>query len=846
MRKFLLFCLFLIGVPAFAQRGDNPGEVQIAPMKDSDIPAAPILFPDESLKTFKLQPGFKIELVAAEPLVEAPIAMAFHPNGSIYVVEMRGYMQNVDGKGEDQRIGRVSILQDTDGDGKMDHSTVFLDGLQLPRAIALAYDGVLIGEPPNLWFCRDTNNDGVCDEKTLISSDYGRQSSPEHTSNGLLWAMDNWIYSANHTNRLHRVDGKWIQEPSAAISGRGQWGISQDDFGRLVFNSNSDYLRGDLVPPELLFRNPHLASPFGANVQFDRNQSTFPIRPNPGVNRGYQKGQLRADGTLATFTAACAPVIYRGDQFDPSYYGCAFVCEPAGNFVRCSRLNEKDGVITATNAFPNAEFLASTEERFRPVNLYNGPDGALYVVDMHRGVLQHRIYVTSYLRHQYTSRGLETPVDFGRIYRVVQEGRPHRKIAPMRNGTAHLVADLKSANGWTRDTAQRLLAEHADPAAVEPLISIARTDRGVPVIHALWTLHAIGKLDSPMIVSALSSQNPRVRATAARIAGERAASETPIRDALIHAAADSDPFVQLQTVLSLGPIAMNAAVTEAFTSIIEAHANEPLFRDSAISGLSDQEIAFLEFLLKRPSWQNKTPGFDAFLTRLARVAAASRNTAVNRILELAATENSWRRTALIDGLLPVASTGRRNRTAGIAKPKVIRLDAEPAALAELKKDGALADKLKILDEALTWPGKAGATETAVRPLTAAEKEQFELGKQTYLLTCAACHQPHGLGQEGLAPALVDSEWVTGSEKRIARIVLQGLRGPINVNGKQISLEMPPLGILEDQQIAAILTYVRREWNHTASPVTSEFITKTRAETASREEPWTEADLLKIQ
>jgi len=165
----------------------------------------------------------------------------------------------------------------------------------------------------------------------------------------------------------------------------------------------------------------------------------------------------------------------------------------------------------------------------------------------------------------------------------------------------------------------------------------------------------------------------------------------------------------------------------------------------------------------------------------------------------------------------------------------------------LRKDSLLADKMKLVDEALTWPGKAGAAaEATVRPLTAAEKEQFELGKQTYLLTCAACHQPHGLGQEGLAPPLVDSDWVTGSEKRLASIVLQGLRGPINVNGKQFSLEMPPLGILEDQQIAAILTYVRREWNHTASPVTTEFVTKTRAESASREEPWTEADLLKLK
>lgn len=843
MRKFLL-CLLLTGGAVFGQNGDKPGEIQVAPIADSEIPPAPILSPAESLKTFKLQPGFKIELVAAEPLVQAPVAMAFHPDGSLYVVEMRGFMPNVDGKGEDQHIGRVTVLRDTDGDGKMDRSTVFLDGLQLPRAIALVDDGVLIAEPPNLWFCRDTNKDGVCDEKTLLASDYGSQQNPEHTANGLLWGLDNWIYSANYTNRFRRIAGKWVHEPSAMISGRGQWGISQDDVGRLVFNSNSDYLRGDLVPPELLFRNPNLASPFGANVQFDRNQATFPIRPNPGVNRGYQKGQLRQDGTLATFTAACGPVIYRGDQFDPMFYGCAFVCEPAGNFVRCARLSETNGIVMATNAFPGAEFLASTEERFRPVNLYNGRDGALYVVDLHRGVLQHRVYVTTYLRKQYTSRGLETPLDFGRIYRVVQEGRPRRKFEPMKTGTPDLVSNLRATNGWTRDTAQRLLVEAGDSGAVESLVTLARSDKSVAAVHAVWTLHGMEKLDSATLVAVLGSTNPRARAAAARIAGERI-SEPAVREAVIHAASDDDPLVQLSAAFSLCPTANSANTQEALARILESHADEQLFRDAVISGLRDQEILFLEFLLKRPAWQNEEAGLDAFVTRLARAGAASRNTAVNKILDLAAAESSWRRVALVDGLLPVGPARAKGKAPN-SKPKVTRLDIEPAALTELKKDAALTAKIKSLEESLTWPGKAGAAETAVRPLSGAEKEQFESGKQTYLLTCAACHQPHGLGQEGLAPPLVDSDWVTGSEKRLARIVLQGIRGPLNVNGKQYSLEMPPLGILEDQQIAAILTYVRREWNHTASPVTTEFITKTRGETASREEPWSEADLLKIQ
>jgi mono/diheme cytochrome c family protein len=302
--------------------------------------------------------------------------------------------------------------------------------------------------------------------------------------------------------------------------------------------------------------------------------------------------------------------------------------------------------------------------------------------------------------------------------------------------------------------------------------------------------------------------------------------------------------VQLHAAFALGPIAKDTNATTALARIVETHASEPLFRDAAISGLHDREIAFAEFLLKRSEWQQPSPGFDKVMARLAHAAAASPQTdSVNRILNLAAATDSWARAALINGIVEIAPPRGKAKN---AKPKQIHIPSEPAALVALRKDSALGEKIKALDDVLVWPGKAGVVETTVRPLTAAEKEQFDLGKQTYLLTCAACHQPHGLGQEGLAPPLVDSDWVTGSEKRIARIVLQGLRGPITVNGKQYSLEMPPLGILEDQQIAAILTYVRREWNHTASPVTTEFITKTRAETESREEPWNEKDLLKIQ
>ena len=595
--RILLVLALCATASVFAQLGDKPGETQADPIPLEKVPPATILSPEESLKTFQLPPGFKIELVAAEPLIEAPVAMAWHPNGSLYVLELRGFMPNVEGSGEDKIPGRVKILTDTNGDGRMDQATIFADNLIMPRALALVRDGLLVAEPPNLWFFRGTNNDGKADEKTLAVDPYGSQSNPEHTANGLLWGRDNWLYSANYTNRIRYIEGKWITEPSAAIAGRGQWEISQDDLGRFVFNSNSDYLRGDLVPSELLARNPNFRTLYGLNVQLDRNQATFPGRMNTGVNRGYTKGQLRADGTLATFTAACSAHLYRGDQFDPGYYGMAFVCEPSGNFVRASRIFETNAVRTGSNAFPDSEFLTSTEERFRPVNLYDGPDGALYIVDLHRGILQHKIYVTSYLRNQIEKRGLQNPTDQGRIYRVVQENRPRRNIEPLPKNPEQLVGQLQHQNAWNRETAQRLLVESGASAIIEPLKKLVALDQSPTAgMHALWTLHGLSKLDSETLLSALASKNSNTRISATRIAAERA-SESPIRAALLKSADDLDTMVQLYAAFALGPLTEDEAAAHALLKILEKHPEENLYHAAAISGLDASARRFASVVL---------------------------------------------------------------------------------------------------------------------------------------------------------------------------------------------------------------------------------------------------------
>jgi hypothetical protein len=287
---FVLFLSFNLHAQ-IGDKSDKPGEIQKSLVPPELIPPAPVLSPDEALRSFKLQPGFRIECVASEPLVEDPVVAAFDPDGRLWVVEMRGYMPDLDGNGEDAPIGRVVILTDSHGDGKMDKRTVFIDGLVLPRALAFAGDGVLIGAPPHLWFCRATKGDDHADQKIEITSDFGvavdpkrpQLANPERAPNSLLWGLDNWIYSAAYMTRLRFQNGTWIHGLTIF---RGQWGLSQDESGRLFYDSNSDQLRYDAIPAQYLGRNPNLLHPAGNNVNAAENQLCWPARVNPGVNRG--------------------------------------------------------------------------------------------------------------------------------------------------------------------------------------------------------------------------------------------------------------------------------------------------------------------------------------------------------------------------------------------------------------------------------------------------------------------------------------------------------------------------------------------------------------------------------
>ena len=862
LTRICLITLFT-AAPLLAQAGDRGQTNQPEVWKTMNVPPSPVVPPDKALSTFRIAPGFRLELVAAEPLVQDPVAIAWDADGRLWVVEMRGYMPNVDGKGEDARIGRVSILEDTDHDGKMDKSTIFLDQLQMPRAITLVHGGAIIAEPPFLWFARDTNGDLKADEKIEVLNGYGSQGPVEHTDNGLLRNLDNWIYNAKSSKRMKfsMVDGK----PTLLVEinvARGQWGITQDNFGRLYHNSNSSYLSGDLVPAEYLRRNPHFPISTGKSIASD--QSVNSIRVNPGVNRGYTGTTLGPDGRLKNTTATCGPGVYRGDQFPLDHVNHFFIPEPSGNVVSHFSMQETDGSVKAQHMlyddeqWKKREFLACTDERFRPVNTYTGPDGGLYIVDLYRGILQHRVFVTTFLRKQIIERELDKHINLGRIYRVVAE-KPRegwKNVQPQlsKATSAELVKTLTHANGWWRDTAQRLLIERNDATVVEAMRSMAASNADpLARLHAMWTLQGMNKLDYYALTAAVESSDVKVKTQAMRLSesliNTKVADpsdeqeQTDLLNALLACATVKSKEVQRQLTFTLAGI-NRAEAANVLRTIAFANAGSAEMREAILSGLHQRELEFLQRILADATWEKLDKGREALIRDLA-VCVTTENSAprIAKLVDLAGAQRgaaAWRAKAILEGISIVAFPKGR-------APKPLYYATQPKGMVELaaSEDKAIAALATKVGEFIKF-GAPPAPATPPTPLTAAQQKMFDSGKVIFGQTCASCHQASGLGEEGKAPPLIDSPYLLGSPERVIRIVLQGVNGPITVHGRTYNMEMPPLKGFTDEQIASILTYARREWEHTGDPIGTDAVTKVREATKDREAGWTEKELLKIK
>ena len=873
----LVVMLFAVAV-ATGYGQSSPPNRQWPPDVHKVSDDSPALSAEDALNTFYMAPGYHLELVASEPLVQDPIVMDWDPQGRLWVVEMPGFVPDLQvPEPFMDPIGKIVVLEDTNHDGKMDKRTVFADGLVLARSIKVLDTGVLVAEPPNVWLMKDTNGDLKMDKKELVTDSYGRREARvEQNANGFYWGLDNWMHTAESDVLLRFKDGKFEVQKTLP---RGEWGVTHDDAGRIYRNTNESVLHADLVPTQYYLRNPNLLRTRGSYERLSDDANTanivWPVRRNPGTNRAYQVGIDREDGTLAKFTSVCAPMIYRGDRLPSDVYGNAFAAEPAANLVSRVVIDDTGSGLRVRKAYERGEFLASTDERFRPVWLSNAPDGTLYIVDMYRGVIQQRADITEYLRDHIVTHKLEKPTGLGRIYRVVHEST-RRDTTTGAGGpltSSQLVDLLSHPNGWWRDTAQRLLVERGDRSVAADLTRLAETGKEPRTrLHALWTLDGLDALQPATVIKALDDSSRDVRASAIRLS-ERwlPDANTPLRAAILKRVDDTDWSVRDQLAASLGALPQGPR-EDAVATLLAGHADDPVTLDAALSGVRGAEGIVLDKLIQanEQSVQRET----AITMIAATIVRTGQDVGIQKILAAAADANRpvWQRSALLRGAevallgaaMPGTPAGRRGaapspnapcptcpggragpggayafpqapRPAPVA-PRPTRLSTEPVAFSALASSTTeLATRAAAVLARVEWPGKPGAA-APITPLTPDEQQRFNAGQDVYRNICQACHQPDGRGLEKVAPSLLGSQLALASPDIPARILMNGKEGSIGL--------MPPVGsTLSDEQIAGVLTYIRREWGQDGSPVDVETVKKVRAMTVDRTRPWKHDELM---
>ena len=525
---------------------------------EADFTARPPVLPlppAEQAKQFVLPPGYKIAPVLTDPDVEEPGAIAFDGNGRMFVLELRGYMQDKDARGQLDPVGRISRHEDADNDGVYEKHTVFVDKLVFPRFVMpFGADSVLTMESnaDEVWQFTDTNKDGVADKKTLFTSAFGRSGNVEHQQAFLYPAMDNWLYSTVNAFRVRWTPTGVLREPTAPNGA--QWGATQDDDGKMWFQGGASGLPS-------FFQFPVHYGAFSVPDQFEKD---FEIPWGAPVRVADMQPGMRSvrmpDGSLNRVTGSAGNDIYRGDRLPEDLRGDLIYGEPVGRVVRRAKPVVTEGLTQLRNVYLWNEFVKSTDPLFRPVDIATAPDGTLYIVDMYRGIIQEATWSGpgTYLRARIDQYALDKVVRKGRIWRVTHEsyaGRDRDRVQPrMLNETpAQLVAHLGHVNGWWRDTAQQLLVLKQDKSVVPALQQMARTSKNpLARVHALWTLEGLGSLDAVLVRQVMKDPTARLRIQAIRVSESlyKAGDRSFARD-YAALASDADTNVVLQAMLTV-------------------------------------------------------------------------------------------------------------------------------------------------------------------------------------------------------------------------------------------------------------------------------------------------------
>jgi putative membrane-bound dehydrogenase-like protein len=637
-------------------------------------PAAPPYTPEQSMAMLRIEPGFRVELVASEPDVQSPVAMDIDEDGRMWVVEMPGYPLDV------SPTGRVKLLEDTNGDGRVDKSTLFADNLRLPSGVMRYKKGLLVTSPPDLLYFEDVNGDGKADTREVVLTGFAK-TNPQHAVNHPVFGLDNWIYLAHSGGSepvIYRdlfgdkgTDLTFAAMPSGkpldakgrgvrlkpdqykieGLSSRTQYGNAFDVYGHFFSHNNSIHQRHEVIAARYLERNPHLLLPSAmAEISDHGNNNIMPITHGARFDLLTEAGQ---------FTSACALTVYAGGAFPAGYEGTTFIAEPVHNLVHRDVLTPKGSTFVASRARKDMEFLASQDAWFRPVNFYVGPDGALYLIDYYRPYIEHPEWASSDL--QKSPDVLSTGKDRGRIYRIVATTGPaaNRATATPKLGSAsdaQLVEALGSTNVWWRRTAQRLLVHgnRRDAAPALAALAAARPS-ALARLHALWALEGLDRLEPAHVLPALQDPDPGVRENAIVLA-ERWLAQPAVATALLAMAGDTHERVRFQLLATLGSLDTPASHT-AQEQLLLAGLEDEWVQVAALSASSDRAASYFTRALQpgSPLVSSETPGRAKLFDRIGGVLAARQKAdelsrAIGAVTDSRSPAGDWWRASLLEGM----------------------------------------------------------------------------------------------------------------------------------------------------------------------------------------------------
>lgn len=623
----------------------------------------------KSMDAFQLEPGMRIDLVVAEPLVVDPVALAFDENRVMYVVEDRGYPDPPEG-GSPTTLGRVARLTDTNGDGKYDKRTEFVDGLTYPNGIMPWRGGVFVTCSPNIYYFKDTDGDGIADVRKVVLTGFSATQTSQLRMSHPTLGMDGWVYvtaglnggkvtSPEHPERpavnYTIADGRFNPDTFEfqATGGQSQFGLTFDTYGRRFGCSNRHPIMNTVIEPWYLRRNSNLL--FNETVQnvskAEADAVVFPI--SHAVTSADFIPKLIGRSHAGTFTAASGLMVFNGSGLTPAHQGNIFICESAQNLVQ-RQIVQPDGVSFKSDLpYKGREFLSSTDISFRPVFLQHGPEGGLYIVDMHREVIDHPSYIPEEAR---AGLNWEVGKTDGRIYRVLRKDFSEAAASKSSrlssaSTTTQLVAGLASSEEWNRVTAHRLMLERNDPASI-PLLRTCATSAVFPEsrARALWLLRSLGGLDLATEKKALADKVAGVREQAVLLAEAICKEHPELIQSLVRLATDPNIRVRFNTALSLGSLE-GPGVVQALAKVAVKDGADKWARAAVLSGIEKRMPAFLVAVRKE---SNIDPvAFAEVMEDLGRLYGNGASVADGRILMqevLSATGDSEWRISTVLGL----------------------------------------------------------------------------------------------------------------------------------------------------------------------------------------------------